>query len=84
MTEQTPQERKTQAVLTRLLQQMERRWHELTVAEQSSQPVQVLEQLYDAYLDTLEAYMRRQRGERRERRETASLAGNSWSGSLFK
>jgi len=51
----------TLADLARLERQMERRWHDLALAEQRGQPIHVLERMYDGYLDALDEYMRCQR-----------------------
>lgn len=49
--------------LERLERRMERRWYDLAMAEQRSQPVHVLERMYDAYLRALDEYVRYQRGQ---------------------
>ncbi len=46
--------------LERLEHRMERKWYDLAMAEQRSQPVHVLERMYDAYLKALDEYIRYQ------------------------
>lgn len=57
MDETTPDMRE----LERLERRMERKWYDLAMAEQRKQPVHVLERMYDAYLKSLEDYVRHQR-----------------------
>jgi hypothetical protein len=66
--------RYTPTDLTRLERQMERRWHDLAVAEQRGQPIHVLERMYDGYLAALDDYIRCQRalGERQRPDRLAS------------
>lgn len=47
--------------LERLERRMERRWHDLAMAERRGQPVPVLERMYDAYLRAVEEYVQYQR-----------------------
>jgi hypothetical protein len=47
--------------LERLERRMERRWHDLAMAERRGQPVRVLERMYDAYLRAVEEYVQYQR-----------------------
>lgn len=47
--------------LERLERRMERKWHDLAMAEQRGQPVHALERMYDAYLAALDAYIQCQR-----------------------
>ena len=48
--------------LARLEKRMERRWHDLAMAEQRGQPQHALERMYDAYLHSLDAFIAYQRG----------------------
>ncbi|MGZ3663438.1 MAG: hypothetical protein ACXVDA_02995 [Ktedonobacterales bacterium] len=52
---------KTQAELARLERRMERKWHDLAMAEQRGQPPHALERMYDAYLKALDEYISYQR-----------------------
>lgn len=52
---------KTQAELERLERRMERKWHDLAMAEQRGQPPHALERMYDAYLKALDDYINYQR-----------------------
>ncbi|MFI5274592.1 MAG: hypothetical protein ACHQ4H_16290 [Ktedonobacterales bacterium] len=47
--------------LERLERRMERKWYDLAMAEQRSQPAHVLERMYNAYLEALDAYVQYQR-----------------------
>jgi hypothetical protein len=49
------------AHLERLQRRLERRWYDLAMAEQRGQPVQVLERMYDAYLQALDEFVISQR-----------------------
>ncbi len=57
----TIQSDKTQAELARLERRMERKWHDLAMAEQRGQPPHALERMYDAYLKALDDYINYQR-----------------------
>lgn len=52
---------KEQVELARLERRMERRWHDLAMAEQRGQPPHALERMYDAYLKALDDYISYQR-----------------------
>ena len=52
---------KAQVELARLERRMERRWHDLAMAEQRGQPPHALERMYDAYLKALDDYISYQR-----------------------
>lgn len=57
----TIQSDKAQAELERLERRMERKWHDLAMAEQRGQPPHALERMYDAYLKALDDYINYQR-----------------------
>ena len=52
---------KTQTELARLERRMERKWHDLAMAEQRGQPPHALERMYDGYLKALDDYIHYQR-----------------------
>lgn len=52
---------KAQVELARLERRMERKWHDLAMAEQRGQPPHALERMYDAYLKALDDYISYQR-----------------------
>lgn len=57
MEKQTP----TLAELERLERRMERKWHDLAMAEQRGQQPHALERMYNAYLQALEDFITYQR-----------------------
>lgn len=57
----TIQSNKEQAELARLERRMERKWHDLAMAEQRGQPPHALERMYDTYLKALDDYINYQR-----------------------
>lgn len=50
-----------EAELERLERRMERKWHDLAMAEQRGQQPHALERMYDAYLRALEDFIAYQR-----------------------
>ena len=57
----TPRPPMAQSELERLERRMERKWFDLAMAEQHNQPVHVLERMYNAYLEALDAFIQHQR-----------------------
>lgn len=54
-------EKYNEAELERLERRMERKWHDLAMAEQRGQQTHALERMYNAYLQALEDFIAYQR-----------------------
>lgn len=54
-------DKQNEAELQRLERRMERRWHDLAMAEQRGQQPHALERMYNAYLRALEDFIAYQR-----------------------
>lgn len=57
----TPRPPAPMSELERLERRMEKKWFDLAMAEQRNQPVHVLERMYTAYLEALDAFIQYQR-----------------------
>ncbi|MGH2481157.1 MAG: hypothetical protein ACRDHW_15990 [Ktedonobacteraceae bacterium] len=58
-------------------QRMQQQWHDLVMAEQAGQPLEVLEQMYDRYILCVEDFNACQQGYQRQPQNRRSKTGSA-------